>query len=206
MQFRWWILICIVVLTGCTSEKNEPLPEIPNTTSIHLTPVDLSQGEVSKLRPFLGMMSGAFKLEYGGESPNARLDIDLWEKGQRVETVGSVGHLFSSLDGQSIKETEIIISIESLRIEKDKETAIIKVNNASNSGSSLSTFNFELDTELATKGLVDHTEPQSYSFDQPIYVFAMQATSTNEIYMMDLTQESLGETEWALVFTLRYGD
>ncbi|MFD1136414.1 hypothetical protein PUW24_12315 [Paenibacillus urinalis] len=123
-----------------------------------------------------------------------------------METVGSVGHLFSSLDGQSIKETEIIISIESLRIEKDKETAIIKVNNASNSGSSLSTFNFELDTELATKGLVDHTEPQSYSFDQPIYVFAMQATSTNEIYMMDLTQESLGETEWALVFTLRYGD
>ncbi|MCM3127950.1 hypothetical protein ACFQ3J_15055 [Paenibacillus provencensis] len=208
MRFQLWILICILILTGCIHEKDEPVPvpEIPNTTSIHLTPIDLSQGEVSKLRPFLGTMSGAFKLEYEGAKPKARLDIDIWEKGQKVETRGSVIDLYSSTDEESTNETEVIISIETVRLEEDKETAVIKVNNARGSRSSLSTFTLELDTNLATKGLVEHTEPQSYAVDQPIYVFAMQATSTNQIYIMDLTQESLSETEWALVFTLRFDD
>lgn len=34
----------------------------------------------------------------------------------------------------------------------------------------------------------------------------MQATSSNQISTADLSEESLGETEWALVFTLRFDD
>lgn len=84
---------------------------------ITLTPVDLFKGDGAKLQPFLGAMSGAFKLSYEGNKPNASLDLDIWKNGKKVGSFGSIDDLFFSSDDPESHEVEVIISIETVLIE-----------------------------------------------------------------------------------------
>ncbi|WP_413033396.1 hypothetical protein [Paenibacillus xylanilyticus] len=66
-------------------------------------------------------MSGAFKLAYEGSKPYARLDMDIWENGKKVDSAGSIGDLFFSLEGQEkSNEIDLIISIDSVSTEEQK--------------------------------------------------------------------------------------
>ncbi|KKO55424.1 hypothetical protein [Paenibacillus sp. DMB20] len=209
MRLKACILIVLFILTGCFSERKEMISpgNNPKSAKIKLTPVDLFQGEAAKFKLFLGAMSGAFKLEYEGSKPNASLDIDIWKNGQKVDSAGSIGDLFYSSDEQkSSNEVEVVISVETVSIEGQNEFSMIKVSTVDHSGSSLSTFTIPWDKKLTARGLIQDTGPHSFTTDQPVHVFGMQATSSNEIYTADLSPESLSRTEWALVFTLRFDD
>ncbi|MCM3782415.1 hypothetical protein M3231_05485 [Neobacillus mesonae] len=207
MRFRICLFLFLLVLTGCLNGNEETIvPEIPEPIGLVLTPIDLSQGESAKFRPFLGMMSGSFKLEYKGSKPNARLDMDIWENGRRVDTNGSIGDLFFDSGEQKSDEIELIISVDTVHIEEQREMNIIKINRVSDSGTSLSTFSFPWNKELTTRGLIETMEPLSFTADQAVHVFGVQATSTNSIRTADLSEESLSQTEWALIFTLRFDE
>ncbi|MBB3128762.1 hypothetical protein FHS19_003437 [Paenibacillus rhizosphaerae] len=205
MRLKACILIIFFVLTGCIAESKETTsPEresIP--TQIKLVPVDLFKGEAAKFKPFLGQMSGAFKLKYEGSKPNAKLDIDIWKDGRRVDSVGSIGDLFYSPDEQKNNEVEVIVSIDTVSNEEKDETCIIKVANVDRSGSGLVTFQIPWDKKLTARGLIQDAETRTFTADQAVHVFGMQATSSNTIRTSDLSTESLSQTEWALVFTLR---
>lgn len=210
MRLKACILFAFFILAGCFAESKETIsPENHHSKSakIKLTPVDLFQGEAAKFKLFLGPMSGAFKLEYEGSKPNASLDIDIWKNGQKVDSAGSIGDLFSSsVEQKSSSEVEVIISVDTVSIERQSEFSTIKVSTVDHSGSSLSTFTIPWDKKLAARSLIQNTRPQSFTADQTAHVFGMQATSANEIHAADLSPESLSKTEWALVFTLRFDD
>lgn len=206
LRLKASILIVLMILTGCFAGTKEQISSENHSTSanIQLTPVDLFQGEAAKFKLFLGPMTCAFKLEYEGNKPNASLDIDIWKNGQKVDSAGSIGDLFYSSDEQKdSKEIELIISVDTESIEGQKESCKIKVNTNSHSGSSLSTFTIPWDKKLTAHGLIQDTRPRSFSIDQPVHVFGMHATSSNRIHAADLSTDSLRNTEWALVFTLR---
>lgn len=206
MRFKACILIVLMILTGCFAGTKEQISPENNlaTAKIQLTPVDLFQGEAAKFKPFLGPMTGAFKLKYEGNKPNVSLDIDIWKNGQEVDSAGSIGDLFYSSDEEKdSNEVELIISVDTESIEGLEEFRKIRVNTNSHSGSSLSTFTIPWDKTLTAQGLIQDTHPRSFTIDQPVYVFGMHATSSNEIHTADLTTDSLTKTEWALVFTLR---
>ncbi|MGE7826964.1 hypothetical protein [Paenibacillus sp. NPDC093718] len=206
MRFKACILIALMILTGCfTGTKEQISPENNSATAkIQLTPVDLFQGEAAKFKLFLGPMTGAFKLKYEGNKPNVSLDIDIWKNGQKVDSAGSIGDLFYSSDEEKdSNEVELIISVDTESIEGLEEFKKIKVNTNSHSGSSLSIFTIPWDKTLTAEGLIQDTRPRSFTIDQPVHVFGMHATSSNEIHTADLTTDSLTKTEWALVFTLR---
>ncbi|GAB1154880.1 hypothetical protein YWY31_09050 [Paenibacillus illinoisensis] len=203
MRLRYYIMIFLFVLTGCSADSAEAIkPDQSITDRITLTPVDLAQGETAKLRPFLGTMSGAFKLKYEGEKPSATLHMDIWENGSKVDSAGSIGDLFFSPEGQVSNEIEVIISIDTVRTEEDKEICIVKIS----TGSGLATFTLPWNSELKGRGLIQNTETLTFTPDHPVHTFAMHATSSNQVFAGDFSEESLSKTEWALVFTLRFDE
>lgn len=203
MRLKALIVVMLIVLTGCSAETPVVKPE---PATIKLVPVDLFKGNAAKLKLFLGPMTGAFTLAYEGEKPNAYLDIDIWKNGQKVESAGSIGDLFfSHEDTTSSGEIEIIISIDNpVSISGNSEFGTIKVSTIHQSGSGLYTFTIPWDKKLSTKGLIQDTEPSSFSAGDPVHVFGMHATSTNSIRVADFSPESLSRMEWALLFTLRF--
>ncbi|OXL82387.1 hypothetical protein [Paenibacillus cellulositrophicus] len=206
MRLKACILIIFFVLTGCFAESKETTsPDRESSPAkIELVPVDLFKGEAAKFQPFLGAMSGAFKLKYEGSKPIANLDIDIWKDGQRVDSIGWIGDVFYSPDEQKNNEIEVIISTDMVSIGEKDESAIIKVGIVNRSGTDLTTFHIPWEKKLAARGLIQDAEPRSFTADQAVYVFGMQATSSNTIRTSDLSTESLSQTEWALVFTLQF--
>ncbi|MGG4343157.1 hypothetical protein [Paenibacillus lautus] len=206
MRLKACILIVFMILTGCFSGTKEQISSETHSTSakIELTPVDLFQGDAAKFKLFLGPMTGAFKLKYKGNKPNASLEIDIWKNGKKVDSAGAIRDLFySSNEQKGSHEVELIICVDTESIGGQQEFSKIKVNTISHSGSSLSTFTIPWDKKLTAHGLIQDMRPRSFTIDQPVHVFGMHATSTNKIHTADLSTDSLRTTEWALVFTLR---
>lgn len=200
------ILIMLFFLTGCSAESTEtPSGNKPDPVTMKLTPVELFKGDTAKFKLFLGSMSGAFKLTYEGKKPNASLDIDIWKDGRKADSLGSIGDLFySTEESKSGHEVEVIISIDTVSLEGKDDYSTVKVCTVDQQGSSLSTFTIPWEKGLKGRGLIESAEPLSFTADRPVHVFGMQATSSNEIIMADLSPESLSQTEWALVFTLQF--
>ncbi|MCG7409651.1 hypothetical protein MH117_19790 [Paenibacillus sp. ACRRX] len=202
------VLIVLISLTGCTAEPNSDVTKNKNeSTKITLTPVDLFKGDHAKFQPFLGAMSGAFKLRYEGNKPNAKLDIDIWKNGKKVASSGSIGDLFFSWDEQASPEVEIMISVDIASFFEGKDDNIkIKVNTVQDSGHSLVTFTTPWNKGLTAQGLIEHNEKLTFIAKEPVYLWGMHATSTNQIRTADFTPESLSRLEQAIIFTLRFED
>jgi hypothetical protein len=205
------IIMLISMLTlltsGCTQlSGSEPLePEQrKGPAEVTLTPVDLFKGDGAKFKPFLGAMSGAFKLRYEGNKPNAKLDIDIWQNGKKVASSGSIGDLFLGSDVRESHEVEVIISMDVFAVQGQEEFNTIKVSTIHDSGSSTATFIMPWDKRLTTRGLIYNNEPHTFIADDSVYVWGMQATSTNVMNTADLSPESLSKLEWALIFTLHF--
>ncbi|MBO7744510.1 hypothetical protein I8J29_09905 [Paenibacillus sp. MWE-103] len=171
-----------------------------------LTPVDAFEGDAAKLKLFLGPMTGAFTLGYTGSKPKADLDIDIWKNGRKADSAGSIEDVFYNPNPEKRKEAELIISVTTDTAPGDGRNMFgtIKICTIHDSGSSLATFTIPWEEKLTARGLMQGAGTSSFTDDQPVYVFGMQATSTNIIRTADLSPESLRNTEWALVFTLRF--
>jgi len=201
------IVILLLSLTGCVTEREKPVTEGKDKpTEITLTPVDLFKGDGAKFQHFLGAMSGAFKLRYDGNKPNANLDIDIWNNGKKVSSSGSIGDLFFSSDDRESNEVEVIISMDTESIEGQDNFNKIKVATINDSGSSLVTFTNPWDKKLTARSLIYNNEPLTFIAEKSVYVWGVQATSTNQIHTADLSPESLSRLEWAIIFTLRFED
>jgi len=209
MRYISCVLIIMLILTGCASDLGKSAPvnkEAPAT--ITLTPVDLFSGSAAKFKPFLGNMSGAFKLRYDGQRPKASLDIDLWKDGKKTASSGSIGDLFFSANKDEDDEVEIIISIDSDTSSDSSQKSVnkIKVSIYHDPGYTAMTFTTPWDSKLSARGLINYAEPQTFTTDAPIHVWGMQATSNNIIRTADFSPESLKRLEAALIFTLRFED
>lgn len=195
-------VIVLISLAGCSIESNPTESNKP--TSITLTSVDLYKGDGAKFKPFLGTMSGAFKLKYKGTKPNAHLDIDIWEDGKKVSSAGSVGDLFFSSDDEGSSDIEIMIAVNTISKEDQDRYKEIKINLIHDSGSSFVTFTIPWDEKYALEGLISSGQSQTFAADESVYVWGMQSTSTNWIHTADLSPESLSRLEKAIIFTLRF--
>ncbi|CAM3485727.1 hypothetical protein PALU110988_25060 [Paenibacillus lupini] len=222
MRLTICLFIILLVISGCTNESNQTVTNNKPGTSeenkvtedttkvkenkITLTPVDVFSGDAAIFKPFLGTMSGAFKLSYEGSEPNVWLDLDVWENGKKVATKGSIGQLlYSSEENPSSGEVEVIMSVDTVPIEGNDEIRLIKVNVVHDKGnSSLATTTIPWDSKLTLQGLLQHNEKKSFTAVETVYAFGVQASSANSMSTAELTSESLSKTEWALVFTLRY--
>ncbi|WP_028544463.1 hypothetical protein [Paenibacillus taiwanensis] len=206
MRLIMCVLIFVLTLTGCAVESGKPVSDSKDDpTRITLTPVDLFEGDRVKFRPFLGVMSGAFKLRYEGKKPNAILDIDIWKSGKKIASSGSMGDLFFNVDEQASHEIEIIISVDIASFHEEKDDNIkIKVNTVQDSGHSLVTFTTPWNKKLTAQGLMEHDEARTFPATEPVYLWGMHATSSNEIRTADFSKESLSRLEQAILLTLRF--
>jgi len=207
--YGWVLFICMFMslTVGCTSEVSEDTSELRTNkaTQITVEPVDLFSGEGAKFKPFLGEMSGAVKLSYNGEQPNAALDIDIWQNGKKVSSQGSIGDLFLRSSGRENREVEVIISIDTLNIEaKDRYT--VKVGTFNGTGSGLTTFTLPRNEKMTVHGLISESEERTFEAQGAVPIWGMQSTSSNMIQSANLSAESLNRLEWALVITLRFKD
>ncbi|MGO4106389.1 hypothetical protein [Paenibacillus sp. YAF4_2] len=188
-------------MTEIKSETTSEQTQKTKENKITLTPIDVFAGDAGKFKPFLGTMSGAFKLSYEGSKPNVWLDLDVWESGKKAATKGSIGQLFySTEENPSSGEVEVIMSVETVPIEGNDNIRLIKVA----AGSGLYTTTIPWNKKLTLQGLLQNNEEQSFTYDQSIYAFGVQATSANSMITAEPTAESLSKAEWALVFTVRF--
>jgi len=198
-------LLLLLSLVGCSAESSEIIPERKTKpTVITMTSVDLYKGDRAKFKPFLGTMSGAFKLEYKGTKLNAHLDIDIWEDGKKVSSAGSVGDLFFNSEDKVSHELEIIIAINTISIEGQDQYKEIEINLMGDSGYSFVTFTTPWDEKYTLQGLISTFESQTFPADETVYVWGMHASSTNSIPTADISPESLNRLEKAIIFTLRF--
>lgn len=200
------LLIAMLALltSGCSTLFESK--ESTKVTEITLTPVELFKGDGAKFRPFMGAMSGAFKLRYTGRKPHATLHIDTWQNGKKVATVGSIGELFFSSEARDSKELEVIISIDKVSLEGKQAFNTIKVGTQHKSGSNIATFTVPWDNKLNAIGLINYSEPLTFHTDETVHLWGMQATSTNEIRTSDFSPEALSRLEWAIIFTLTFDE
>ncbi|WP_193726572.1 hypothetical protein [Paenibacillus guangzhouensis] len=199
----------MLILTGCASDPGKRTPVNKEAlATITLTPVDLFSGSAAKFKPFLGNMSGAFKLRYDGKRPKASLDIDVWKDGKKAASSGSIGDLFFSPSNEENREVDIIISIDTDTSFDASQKSVnkIKVSIQHDAGYTATTFTTPWDSKLSARGLIDYAEPRTFSTNGPIHVWGMQATSNNMIRTADFSPESLQRLEAALIFTLRFED
>ncbi|MBW7454577.1 hypothetical protein ACFOLF_21455 [Paenibacillus sepulcri] len=200
------ISILALSISGCAQGVEAETPEPTGPAELTMTPVDLFKGDGAKFQPFLGYMSGAFKLRYEGNKPHAKLDIDIWKNGRIAASAGSIGDLFFSSDARKSGEIEVIISIDNVSIEGQDEFSTIKVGTLYDSGSGLVTYTIPREKQLTARGLIFNNEPRTFIAGEPVHLWGMQASSNNAIQSADLSPESLSKLEWALIFTLRYED
>ncbi|WP_310500177.1 hypothetical protein [Paenibacillus qinlingensis] len=191
-------------IASCTGVESKPSVR---ASEITLTPVDLFKGEGAKFRPFLGAWSGAFKLSYKGMNPHATLDIDLWQNGQKVKTIGSIGDMFYSSEARNRDALEVIISMDKVTIDAQAAMSTIKVGTRRDSGTNTYVFTVPWDGKLTGTGLIlESRDPRTLRTNEPAHVWGMHATSTNEIRTLDFTPEALSRIEWAIIFTLRFDE
>ena len=196
MRKALYAFVVMLFVTGCM--RNEQAMEVP--TIMTVKPVELFEGESAKFKPFMGTMSGAFKLRYKGEKPSANLDLEIWQKGKAAVPAGSVGDLFFNSDGKKNKEVEIIVAIED---DANAKLIRIKLGTVYDSGSGATTFTVPLEMDLKARGLAYDNKPRSFAAegDVAVPVWAMFASSSNGLRAADL--ESLKDQEWALVVLFR---
>lgn len=212
MQKLILIMILLLSLTGCMSdsEAEDISHEIKNgSDQITLTPLDLFEGENAKFEPFLGAMSGSFKLRYEGITPNAKLEVELWEHGKKVSSLGSVNDIFSSSNheaDQANQEVEVILSLDNTSINETTNLSQIKVGISKENGTSLTTFSTQQDKSITARIVTEYDEPQTFNRQEPIYLWGIKGTRSNSIFSSNPSPESLSELEQAIIFTLYVED
>lgn len=200
-----FVFILLSLVTGCISGSS--VPERINTPpTITLTPIDPFQGEAAKLKPFLGNMTGAFTLRYEGTKPKANLDIEIWNYGKKVKSVGGLGDIFFTPNKEERKEIELIISIDTVAVLGQEKMNYIKIGIVHESGTTLYGFSPPTDQKMKGQGIITYHEPQSFIAKGTVRVWGMQRTSANRMITADFSQESLSKVEQAILFTLRFDD
>lgn len=106
-----------------------------------------------------------------------------------------------STNERAFHEVEVIVSMDLVSIEDD-ELMQVKLSINNNQGYTFTTFSVPWDKRLLAKGLIAHNAPFNISDKQTVYVFGMQATSTNTISTADFSTESLANLEYAIILTV----
>ena len=200
-----FVFILLSLVTGCISCSSVP-ERINAPPTITLTPIDPFQGEAAKLKPFLGNMTGAFTLRYEGTKPKANLDIEIWNYGKKVKSVGGLGDIFFTPNKEERKEIELIISIDTVAVIGQDNMNHIKIGIVHESGTTLYGLSPPTDQKMMGRGIISYHEPQFFIAKGTVRVWGMQMTSANRMITADFSQESLSKVEQAILFTLRFDD
>jgi hypothetical protein len=201
------ILIIVLLMCACSKdESNQPEPTLTKHvlgTALHVEPIDLFAGEARKFQPFLGTMSGAVKLKYGGNKNDISAKIELWENGTKMKTYSSIG---TSIRDSQIKtkdyEGEFIASIKTVSIEGSKPLYEITTAFANKNGTASSVTYIDRDIRHKGSNTIQLNKSLEASENDEVAVWGMQATDKNEWETIDLTPERLKDAKWALIFKL----
>lgn len=207
---RRLILICCLIVLAAAITACSKL-DSKNEGTLEVKPYDLFAGDSKKVQPFLGLMSGGIKLDYKGDKNSIRANVEVWENGEKKEMTQSIGALNQiTKSGDYVFNGEFIISVK-----KQQETSNVKKTHFTVSsafidrgGSTTSTdFQIEADTELVSSmPIVLSNKGQSFSENEEIAVWGMQASDQNGMQTVDLTPEMLKKVRWAIIIKISLAD
>jgi hypothetical protein len=201
------ILIIAVMLCACSkdvsNQSETAITKQVEGTALHVEPIDLFAGEARKFQPFLGTMSGAVKLKYGGNKNDISAKIELWENGTKTKTYSSIGtSMQDSQDKTKDYEGEFIVSIKTVSIEGSKPLYEITTAFADKNGTASSITYIDRDIRNTGSNTIQLNKSLDVSENDEVAVWGMQATDKNEWETIDLTPERLKNAKWALIFKL----
>jgi len=200
LVFIFTLLLSLMACSG-TETKKEELEKI-----ITIEPVDLFSGNAAKFQPFLGNFSGAVHVKYAGEMKLIEAKLDIWENGEKTKAVGNFGIPLIEKNGQYKFDHEVIISVNEFNYEGETSYYIIKTALVEGFGASSSQIRLEKDEKYTGFSTLTLQEPIQVAENEPALVWGMQATDKNFLRTIDLTEESLAQTDWALVLTIELSD
>lgn len=206
---RLIMICCLVVLavaiTACSKLDSN------NEGTMEVKPYDLFGGDSKKFQPFLGLMSGAIKLDYKGDKKSIRANVEVWENGKKKETTQSIGALNQvTKNGDYVFNGEFIVSVKKQQETMNNNKTRFTVSSAfiDRGGSTTSTdFQIEADTELVSSmPIVLNNKGKSFSGNEEIAVWGMQASDQNDMQTVDLTPEMLKKVRWAIIVKISLAD
>lgn len=191
------ILLLLIILAACSSDS------VPPFDGLHIEPVDLFEGEAKKFEPFFGGMFGAVKVKYHGKRNAIQANLEIWENGEKRVHRWIGGALTEAIDDeQYIYDGEFIVSVSE---NNDEEQSIYSIRTATvDQDGGYSSFQFQIEAEKkhGLKQSLDLYESVQVGEGEEVAVWGMQAVSSNAMRTGDLSEEILGNAEWAIVFKL----
>ncbi|MEJ8543769.1 hypothetical protein [Brevibacillus borstelensis] len=205
---KWLGLVLVagfaVSTAACTQVEKAP------EAAMQVKPVDLFAGEAQKFKPFLGLMSGAVQVKYGGHSNEIKTTLEVWEYGKKTETLGEFGESIRDKDdkeGLYSFDGEAIFSVKGSQGEDPNKThyeITIALTNKNGSSSS-SQLDWVVDAKQVASSPIELSEELNLQDGERAAVWGMQATDEGTIRTVDFTPESLKNAKWALLVFMSAG-
>ncbi len=199
-------IVVLLTMTACSNVNTEPTIEAVDEQTVTIAPIALFEGEERKYEPFFGYMTGAVKIDYTGNKRIMELGSEIWRDGKKAEELGGSAIFFDEEQMKDGYHGELIINMKE-RVMKNKEAELdIIMSMNANTGSNTVSYPISWDPSLTAKSIIAHNDSATYSADEAVPVWGIQAASTGAIHPTDFTPEYLARTEYALIFTIRFLD
>lgn len=141
----FFMMVCIILAGVWTNP--EPMSTKGLNNQLELSPADVFEGETVKLRPHLGLTTGAVRVKYNGSKEFISTSYEIWEKGKLMDRKPSMS---ASIKSPFHGEISISIQDASLDIKNSKYKATTVI--SSETGYSSSTFFINKFDPLLTGG------------------------------------------------------
>ncbi|EOD00234.1 hypothetical protein [Caldisalinibacter kiritimatiensis] len=184
------VLIIILVLIGCSKT------EIIEENTVRVSDSDLFEGELKKLEPHMGLITGSAKIEYNGDKDFIGCKYEIWENGEITET----SDIFSTrIDGEF--DGEINISLKQLiNNELEKSDNMIMTTSLGNeNGYSSSTKYIKRFDENYGYSPYELTEEIIVTDDSDISVWGLMASDDSVFSQEKTIEETAEKVDWAIV-------
>ncbi|WP_367749861.1 hypothetical protein [Ammoniphilus sp. 3BR4] len=168
---------------------------------LEISPADVFEGDAIKLRPHLGLTTGAVGVRYNGSKEFISTSYKIWEKGKRISQNASM-----SSTVKSPFQGEVSVSLQDaspdLNNQKFKGTIVI----SSETGYSSSTFFIDKFDPLVSEGYGPRNWNKTLLVDDDREVAIWGLFASDSFSTSESLEEQAQKADWAFLLKLKMED
>lgn len=192
------LIMILLVIGGSLIESAHPSTVMVNENQIEISPAEVFEGDAIKLKPHLGLTTGAVGIQYHGSKNFISTSYEIWERGKLKQHFPGMSSMI-----QTPFNGEVSISLQDPSFESKNQRYKVTVVVSSENGYGSSTFMIDkFDPELTGGyGPIHWDTTQLVDDDQEVAVwgmFAMDGFSTSETM-----KEQAKKADWAFLLKLK---
>lgn len=192
MNKRFIVFLCLIMgisllTTGCTQANVNKI--------IHIEPSSLFQGDLERLEPHLGLISGLVKVKVNGDDKSIKVKYEIWEKGQLIVSNNAMSmHIDNNFNG------EVSFSLKDDIYNEDHFKMCTVITDAAGHGSCVVIVP-KFDSQFS-HGVNMLNESINVAVNEEVAVWSLLANEVGEGFRVGGIEEAAKESDWALVLKI----